>query len=40
VEERARLEALAARKFGIIALATLGGVALDFTPIDPIKALF
>ena len=24
----------------IIALATLGGVLLDFTPIDPIKALF
>ncbi len=30
-----------AREFyAIIALATLGGVALDFTPIDPIKALF
>ncbi len=26
--------------YGIIALATLVGVALDFTPIDPIKALF
>jgi len=24
----------------MIALATLGGVALDFSPIDPIKALF
>ena len=32
---------LEAREFyAIIALATLGGVALDFTPIDPIKALF
>jgi NRAMP (natural resistance-associated macrophage protein)-like metal ion transporter len=30
-----------AREFyAIIALATLGGVLLDFTPIDPIKALF
>jgi len=30
-----------AREFyAIIALATLGGVALEFTPIDPIKALF
>jgi NRAMP (natural resistance-associated macrophage protein)-like metal ion transporter len=29
-----------ARKFyGIIALATVGGMALDFAPIDPIKAL-
>jgi len=26
--------------YGIIAFATLGGVLLDFTPIDPIKALF
>ena len=26
--------------YAIIALATLGGVLLDFTPIDPIKALF
>jgi NRAMP (natural resistance-associated macrophage protein)-like metal ion transporter len=26
--------------YAIIALATLGGIALDFTPIDPIKALF
>ncbi|MEO8303078.1 MAG: Nramp family divalent metal transporter [Betaproteobacteria bacterium] len=35
------LKLLEAREFyGIIALATLGGVALDFTPIDPIKALF
>jgi NRAMP (natural resistance-associated macrophage protein)-like metal ion transporter len=25
--------------YGIIALATLGGVALDFTPVDPIKEL-
>ena len=32
---------LEAREFyAIIALATLGGVALDFTPIDPIKGLF
>jgi NRAMP (natural resistance-associated macrophage protein)-like metal ion transporter len=32
---------LEAREFyAIIALATLGGVLLDFTPIDPIKALF
>jgi Mn2+/Fe2+ NRAMP family transporter len=32
---------LEAREFyAIIALATLGGVVLDFTPIDPIKALF
>ncbi|HEX4986227.1 MAG TPA: Nramp family divalent metal transporter [Burkholderiales bacterium] len=30
-----------AREFyGIIAFATLGGVLLDFTPVDPIKALF
>ncbi|MEO8346050.1 MAG: divalent metal cation transporter [Betaproteobacteria bacterium] len=35
------LKLVEAREFyGIIALATLGGVALDFTPIDPIKALF
>ena len=26
--------------YAIIAIATLGGVLLDFTPIDPIKALF
>ena len=26
--------------YAIIAFATLGGVSLDFTPIDPIKALF
>ena len=32
---------LEAREFyAIIALATLGGVVIDFTPIDPIKALF
>lgn len=30
-----------AREFyGIIAFATVGGVALNFTPVDPIKALF
>ena len=35
------LKLLEAREFyAIIALATLGGVALDFTPINPIKALF
>jgi NRAMP (natural resistance-associated macrophage protein)-like metal ion transporter len=35
------LKLLEAREFyGFIALATLGGVALDFTPIDPIRALF
>ena len=35
------LKLLEAREFyAIIALATLGGVALDFTRIDPIKALF
>jgi NRAMP (natural resistance-associated macrophage protein)-like metal ion transporter len=35
------LKLLEAREFyAIIALATLGGVAVDFTPIDPIKALF
>ena len=26
--------------YGIIAVATLGGVILCFTPIDPVKALF
>ncbi len=35
------LKLLEAREFyAIIAVATLGGVLLDFTPIDPIKALF
>ena len=35
------LKLLEAREFyAMIALATLGGVVLDFTPIDPIKALF
>jgi NRAMP (natural resistance-associated macrophage protein)-like metal ion transporter len=35
------LKLLEAREFyAIIALATLGGVLLDFSPIDPIKALF
>ena len=35
------LELVEAREFyAIVALATLGGVALDFTPIDPFKALF
>jgi NRAMP (natural resistance-associated macrophage protein)-like metal ion transporter len=35
------LKLLEAREFyAIIALATLGGVALDFSPIDPIQALF
>jgi NRAMP (natural resistance-associated macrophage protein)-like metal ion transporter len=35
------LKLLEAREFyAIIALATLGGVVLDFTPVDPIKALF
>jgi NRAMP (natural resistance-associated macrophage protein)-like metal ion transporter len=35
------LKLLEAREFyGIIAFATLVGVGLDFTPIDPIKALF
>ena len=35
------LRLLEAREFyGIIAFATLGGVLLDFTPIDPIRALF
>lgn len=30
----------AKRFYGIIAISTLAGVALDFTPIDPIKALY
>ncbi len=30
----------AKRFYGIIAVSTLGGVALTFAPIDPIKALF
>ncbi len=35
------LKLLEAREFyAIIALATFGGVALDFSPIDPIRALF
>ncbi len=35
------LKLLEAREFyAIIALATLGGVALDFSPINPIQALF
>ncbi len=35
------LKLVEAREFyAIIALATLGGVVIDFTPIDPIKALF
>ena len=35
------LKLLEAREFyAIIAFATLGGVALDFSPIDPIRALF
>ncbi len=35
------LKLLEAREFyGIVAFATLGGVLLDFTPIDPIKGLF
>ena len=34
-------KALAAKEFyAIIGLATIGGVLLDFTPIDPIKGLF
>jgi Mn2+/Fe2+ NRAMP family transporter len=34
------LKVVEAREFyGIIALATLGGVLLDFAPIDPIEAL-
>jgi NRAMP (natural resistance-associated macrophage protein)-like metal ion transporter len=32
--------ALAREFYGIIALATLGGVAIGFTPINPVKALF
>jgi NRAMP (natural resistance-associated macrophage protein)-like metal ion transporter len=32
--------ALAKEFYAVIALATLGGVALDFTPIDPVKALY
>jgi NRAMP (natural resistance-associated macrophage protein)-like metal ion transporter len=32
--------ALAKEFYGIIALATLGGVAIGFTPINPVKALF
>ena len=37
----ADLKLLEAREFyAIIALATFGGVALDFSPVDPIKALF
>jgi Mn2+/Fe2+ NRAMP family transporter len=31
---------LAKEFYGVIALATLGGVALDFTPLDPVKGLF
>lgn len=31
---------LAKRFYGIIALATIVGLALDFTSLDPIKALF
>ncbi len=35
------LKLVQAREFyAIIALATLGGVAIDFAPIDPIQALF
>jgi Mn2+/Fe2+ NRAMP family transporter len=35
------LKLLEAREFyAIIALATFGGVALDFSPVDPFKALF
>jgi len=35
------LKLIEAREFyAIIALATVGGVLIDFTPIDPIKALF
>jgi len=35
------LKALEAREFyAIISLATIGGMLLNFTPIDPIKALF
>ena len=32
--------ALAKEFYGVIAFATLGGVALDFTTIDPVKALY
>lgn len=32
--------ALAKEFYAVIALATLGGVALDFTPMDPVKALY
>jgi len=40
VEERPRSRAAEAREFyAIHRAATLGGVAVDFTPIDPIKAL-
>ena len=36
-----RLEAGQGRGFyGVVALATLGGVALCFSPVDPVKALF
>ena len=31
---------MAKKFYGIIAVSTLGGVALGFTPIDPIKALY
>jgi Mn2+/Fe2+ NRAMP family transporter len=35
------LKLVEAREFyAIIAFATLGGVALDFSPVDPIRALF
>jgi len=32
--------ALAKEFYGVIALATLGGVVLDFSPIDPVRALY
>jgi NRAMP (natural resistance-associated macrophage protein)-like metal ion transporter len=32
--------ALAKEFYAVIAFATLGGIALDFTPIDPVKALY
>jgi Mn2+/Fe2+ NRAMP family transporter len=32
--------AVAKEFYAVIACATLGGVALDFTPIDPLKALY
>jgi NRAMP (natural resistance-associated macrophage protein)-like metal ion transporter len=32
--------ALAREFYAVIAFATLGGIAIDFTPIDPVKALF